>query len=275
MPTIEQNRATWDGYDWGAGGEEWSEKWGTSAMQWHGVLLPRIRSFLPAPTILDLAPGFGRWSYHLKDWCQRLVLVDLSEKALRGAHERLSKYPQISFFLNDGRSLAMIPDGSVDLVFSFDSLVHVDDHVIEGYVAEIAKKLAPDGVAFVHHSNLGAFPISSRVQGWMFKRCPRVLEALIRSHVFDNVASQWRGASMTAAKMRDYTARHGLACVSQELVTWTSRRALIDCISTFARPASRWARENRVFENPRFMADARTWSELARLYDFREKSRGA
>ena len=32
----------------------------------------------------------------------------------------------ISYFVNDGRSLAMVPERSVDFAFSFDSLVHVD-----------------------------------------------------------------------------------------------------------------------------------------------------
>ena len=30
----------------------------------------------------------------------------------------------MSYHLNDGRSLEMIPDGTIDLIFSFDSLIH-------------------------------------------------------------------------------------------------------------------------------------------------------
>src|SRR5579859_8081721 len=41
--------------------------------------------------------------------------------------------------MNDGTSLAMIEDGTVDLVFSFDSLVHVEADVMDAYLDEIAR----------------------------------------------------------------------------------------------------------------------------------------
>src|SRR6266550_6857049 len=63
-------------YDWKDAGEEWSAPWGTSAAQWFGAILPRVRAFLPAETILEIAPGFGRWTYYLKDYCQELWIVD-------------------------------------------------------------------------------------------------------------------------------------------------------------------------------------------------------
>lgn len=268
MPSVDQNRVAWEGYDWSDGGEEWSNKWGGSRMQWYGTLLPRLRSFLPAATILDLAPGFGRWSYFLKDWAEHLVLVDMSEKAIRGAHERLASFPNVSFHLNDGNSLAMIEDRSVDLVFSFDSLVHVEADVIEGYVDEIAAKLKPDGVAFIHHSNLAAFRRGAAIQGWMAAKCPSLLKLLVQSRLVDNIATQWRGASMSADKMSRFAAKAGLNVCSQELITWTSRRAVIDCITTLTPKGSRWERPTRRFTNPRFMRDADTWSSLAHLYDY-------
>jgi hypothetical protein len=47
-------------YDWKEAGEEWSQPWGSSAAQWTGTIFPRIRQCLPAGTILEVAPGFGR-----------------------------------------------------------------------------------------------------------------------------------------------------------------------------------------------------------------------
>jgi len=54
-------------------------------------------------------------------------------------------------------SLAVAADRSIDLVFSFDSLVHAERDVIGGYLNEFARVLADDGVAFIHHSNTGAY----------------------------------------------------------------------------------------------------------------------
>jgi cyclopropane fatty-acyl-phospholipid synthase-like methyltransferase len=39
-----------------------------------------------------------------------------------------------------------------DFVFSFDSLVHVESDVIENYLTQLAKKLKPNGIGFIHHS---------------------------------------------------------------------------------------------------------------------------
>lgn len=49
-------------YDWKDSGEEWSAPWGNSAAQWFGTILPRTSQCLPAGTILEIAPGFGRWT---------------------------------------------------------------------------------------------------------------------------------------------------------------------------------------------------------------------
>ena len=56
----------------------------------------------------------------------------------------------------DGSSLRGVGDESVDLVFSFDSLVHADAMTMDAYVGECARVLRNDGVAFLDHSNLAA-----------------------------------------------------------------------------------------------------------------------
>ena len=64
MPTIEENCSFFDEtYDWPQAGEEWSKDWGSAHMQWYGCILPRISAFVPTDTILEVAPGYGRWRY--------------------------------------------------------------------------------------------------------------------------------------------------------------------------------------------------------------------
>lgn len=48
-------------------------------------------------------------------------------------------------------------DDSIDLAFSFDSLVHAEQDVLAGYLSVFATKLKPGGTAVLHHSNLGQF----------------------------------------------------------------------------------------------------------------------
>jgi hypothetical protein len=56
-----------------------------------------------------------------------------------------------------------VGDGSIDFAFSFDSLVHVEADALASYVAGLARVLTEKGVAFLHHSNYGAYQGSARV----------------------------------------------------------------------------------------------------------------
>src|SRR3954470_10038970 len=115
MPSLDENRATWTAAgSWTALGDEWSGAWGATELLWQGTLLPRLLSFIPAGTILELAPGYGRWSQYLKDVCDELILVDMAENCIDGCRQRFRDAPNIRYHVNDGKSLAMVPDGSVD-----------------------------------------------------------------------------------------------------------------------------------------------------------------
>jgi SAM-dependent methyltransferase len=260
LPTIDENLQNWStAWDWSRGGEEWSHWWGDTPALWYGAVLPRIHALVPAGTVLEIAPGFGRWTEYLKDLSDRLVLVDLTEKCINHCRERFAEADNITYHVNDGRSLAMIEDRSVDFVYSFDSLVHAEPDVIDGYLEQLATKLRPDGVGFIHHSNAGALKRLSSLT----RRLPgRALHPLVRRGIAVNLPA-WRDVSMTAIRFRQQCGAVGLSCVAQELVSWETGPYLIDCFSTFTLSGSRWDRPSRVLRNPMFVAEAR---RMARLY---------
>jgi ubiquinone/menaquinone biosynthesis C-methylase UbiE len=118
MPTLEWNSQEWDtSYQWSDAGDEWSEVWGGSETQWAATLLPRVRNFLPASTILEIAPGHGRWTQYLVKLCDIYIGIDLAANCIAACQERFKAASHASFFVNDGRSLPMVPDNSVDFVF--------------------------------------------------------------------------------------------------------------------------------------------------------------
>jgi SAM-dependent methyltransferase len=264
MASIDENRAVWNqDHDWSHQGEEWSAPWGGSEAQWRFSLLPRIRAFLPAPTVLEIAPGFGRWTHYLKDACDRLIVVDMSARCIEACQQRFAAASHITYHTNDGKSLAMVPAGSVDFAFSADSLVHAEADALEAYVHELARTLAPDGVAFIHHSNLGAY---RRYFSWT-TRIPRMSRRkylLVRAGVVD--PDHWRALSMSARAFAAFARDAGLQCFGQEIINWGRSRRMIDCFSLVTRPTSRWARPNIVVRNPRFMREARTVSRISALY---------
>ena len=235
-------------YDWKEAGEEWSEPWGASHAQWNGTIFPRIRDCLPAATILEIAPGFGRWTHYLKDYCEQLWAVDKSSECIEACRQRFAAESHVRCCLNDGRSLSMVPDRSVDFVFSFDSFVHPDREIVEGYLRELGAKLKNGGKGFIHHSNFGEYANSPR------ERLPEFLaKPLIKAKILD--WAHHRNPGMTAELFRALCNQNGLHCISQELVNWRGRR-LIDCLSLFVRSDSAPQNATKIIRNPNFMREA-------------------
>ena len=245
MPSVEENVNHWSSYDWSHAGDEWSKVWGGTSFLWYGTLLPRVQSFLPASRILEIAPGFGRITQYLKDQCETLEIVDLTQRCIDACRERFAEDSRLIYHVNDGRSLEMISDGSIDFVFSFDSLVHAEADVLEAYIFELARKMKPDAIGFIHHSNVDGLKDENG-------KLP-----------FENL--HWRAESMSADRFADMCEQAGLEVLSQELVNWGGQ-PLTDSFSVFALPGSRWAPARGRHENPKFMDEALALGRIAELY---------
>ncbi|HVY08723.1 MAG TPA: class I SAM-dependent methyltransferase [Mycobacteriales bacterium] len=268
MGDLDQLRDVFAGtWDWSTGGEEWSTWWGGTPSLWFGGLLPRIHAFVPAGTILEIAPGFGRWSQYLKDMCDQLVLVDLAPKCIEHCQQRFASSTNIEYHVNDGKSLP-VADGSVDFVFSWDSLVHADAEIIDGYVAELHRVLSPNGVAFIHHSNVASIRRSHDLAMRAPKRLLRRLTA--RGVLLDVFA--WRAADVSADGVAKMASRHGLACASQEIFNWEHGRFLTEAISVLTHPASRFARKTERITNHAFRQEARLYASLYAASSFPDAS---
>lgn len=263
MPDVRENRLTWNApSSWSAQGDEWSGPWGGTEQMWHGTLLPRLHAFLPADTILELGPGQGRWTQYLKEAAQRLVLVDLADDCIAACRERFGPDGNISYHVNDGKSLDMVADRSIDLVFSFDSLVHAEADVLEAYLGQLGTKLTPDGVGFIHHSNMGAYRRAARLARMVPGRLRR---PLTMRRLLVNLYA-WRAESTTAELFAALCERAGLVCIAQEKIRWEYGRGLTDAISLFTLPGSRWERPLVTVDNPHLMEEAARLAEIGRLY---------
>ena len=247
MPSLEENLSVWNNrHDWTQEGDEWSTGWGGPEAQWFGTLYPRIHRFIPTGTILEIAPGYGRWTHFLRGYCENLILVDLAERCIEACKKRFASDTNITYHVNDGRSLEMVPDRSIDFVFSFDSLVHAEADVLVGYLNELSRTFKPNGVGFIHHSNLAVYVANGDLHPEVNPNC-------------------WRGRSMSAKLFEEYSAKADLQCISQELTNWECD-LLIDTLSVVTPKGSVWTRPNRVRENHRFMDEMRMIEALSHLY---------
>jgi hypothetical protein len=241
MPDVNWNAAVWNGaYDWSNRGEEWSGPWGGSEAQWFGAIYPRIHRFLPAQSILEIAPGFGRWSRFLLPSCEQYTGVDLSAECVAACRETFSPASHATFFENDGTDLSMVPDASVDFAFSFDSLVHVEMNVIDAYVSQLVPKLREGGAAFLHHSNVKA-TASGR----------------------DDL--HHRGADVSHQLVADVVIASGGKMLVQETLAWTPG-SCIDCISLFSRSCDFNDWKGSFVENAQFMVEANLIREHLKPY---------
>jgi ubiquinone/menaquinone biosynthesis C-methylase UbiE len=261
MPAVAENLRKWSEHNWEHGGHRWSPG-GTAAgtdMMWWRSVRPRIHAHLPAGTLLEIAPGFGRWTGYLLRESQRFFGVDVTERCIDVCRERFADASLARFFVNDGESLPMVPDASIDFAFSLDSLVHVEAPQIRRYAAELARTLTPGGAAFLHHSNLGAYAERSGD-----------IPAYVRER-------HWRARSMSARTFREACRDAGLHCTTQEIINWIGRDAdvdhhrlpgayiaLTDCFSVCTRRRS--PRPTEVYVNTRFVEEWRQLIDLTRLY---------
>jgi hypothetical protein len=232
LPSLEWNRDFWgQGYDWSAAGDEWSEPWGNAAAQWYGTLLARLQGILPAGKVMEIAPGRGRWTQFLIPAAGRYLGIDLNASCVAACEQRFAGQTHARFAVNDGVSLDAAEDGTCDLIFSFDSLVHAEADVLAAYVPQILRKLSPTGIAFIHHSNLAGAQIAPGEH------------------------DHSRAASMSAGLLAEMVRSGGGQILIQELINWRGA-GLIDAISIFGRWNARPGFEPQLLANQDFHRQA-------------------
>jgi ubiquinone/menaquinone biosynthesis C-methylase UbiE len=182
------------------------------ARQWSAIVAPLL-SEIGYHTVVDIAAGRGRNSAKLAEHAQRIICVDINPDNIRYLKERFRNDARFSFILDDGATLADIDDESVDLAYSFDSMVHFDLLVIAAYLEECMRVLRPGGHAFIHHSNFTQNP------GGDFRQNPH-----------------WRNY-MSNSLFVHLSRRAGLSVLSNRAIPWGGIPEL-DGITLLQKPAA-------------------------------------
>jgi SAM-dependent methyltransferase len=96
---------------------------------------------------LDFGCGVGRLSRALGAHVDHVLGLDISASMIASAQERNAAYPNLDFAVHDDVDLRGFEDGSFDVVCSLLVLQHIPSvAMIEGYVVELIRVLAPGGV---------------------------------------------------------------------------------------------------------------------------------
>jgi SAM-dependent methyltransferase len=208
---IEEQRLWNLNSNWTIDGHEWSKSFGTTEELWNNEIFDKIKEFR-GKKILEIAPGFGRITQFLSILAGELIIVDLNPLCIEKTRAKL-KHHVLAYFVNDGKSIPKVRDNSQDLVFSFDSFVHMHANVTEDYVKEIYRVLKPGGQAFIHHS-------------WLYGGSDEST---------NNVAGR---ANMSPEQFKIFVENNNMEIVSQNIIQFEPLNSWngTDCISIFRKP---------------------------------------
>jgi SAM-dependent methyltransferase len=207
---IDEQRKWNDDSMWSDGGHEWSKSFGTTENLWNNYIFDDIKEFR-GKKILEIAPGHGRITQFLSVLASELLVVDLNENCIKKTKEKLGHHV-LGYFLNNGNDLPKIKDNSQDLVFSFDSFVHIHKNVIDDYLNEIYRVLKHGGVGYIHHS-------------WLYDG---------EDLSFLNYAGR---STMNPETFKELVEKHNMSIIKQKSIKFESLGAWdgTDCISIFKK----------------------------------------
>ncbi len=154
LHNLEEQRR-WNQEDlWVDLGNEWNHELGMEYM-WENNLSRFIEPYAKGNS-MEIACGFGRITAEVLERCKEidnLYVSDLNENCVAGCVRRFGK--RISgYYVNDGFTLPMVQDLSMDFVYSYDAFVHMHKDVVFSYIKEIHRILKPGSYCFLHTSDL-------------------------------------------------------------------------------------------------------------------------
>ena len=105
--------------------------------------------FVKDKVVLDIACGEGYGSALFAKTAQKVYGIDIDSNTIKHAK---AKYTQSNIAFLEGSCLNIkLPDNSVDVLVSFETLEHIEEH--NQYITEIKRVLKPNGVLLLSTPN--------------------------------------------------------------------------------------------------------------------------
>jgi ubiquinone/menaquinone biosynthesis C-methylase UbiE len=89
----------------------------------------------------------------LRAHARDLICADIAKEMLAATRERLGD-DRVIYVKLDGISLEPIADGSIDVFFSFDTMVHIEPRDIFNYLTRIPRLMRGKRICVLHHTNV-------------------------------------------------------------------------------------------------------------------------
>jgi SAM-dependent methyltransferase len=130
-------------------GDEWGDK--RSVREFVAdFILPHLA---PGAIAVEIGSGGGRIAVKVAPYCRLLIALDTSAEMLGALREAAAPLRNIvPILMPPGNARLPVADSSVDLIYSFDVMVHFDQRTIFRYLYEMVRALKGGGVGVVHHA---------------------------------------------------------------------------------------------------------------------------
>ncbi len=117
---------------------------------WHRYAF--ARRFVAGRRVLDVACGEGYGSALLAASAAQVCGVDISQNAINHAQNQYAAQKNLSFQQGSATELPL-PDHSVDVVVSFETIEHLPQAMQQPMIQEFARVLTPDGLLIISSPN--------------------------------------------------------------------------------------------------------------------------
>jgi len=153
-------------------------------------------------TLLEIGAGAGRMTHRFVELYGRVIALDVSDEMLRLGRRNLAGVGNVEWVLGSGADLAVIPDRSVDDVFSYITLQHVPSTAaVLRYLEEAGRVLRPGGRGALQVRHPGPLP-------WAVDLAGHLVHAAKGRRVW---SAEWRGTRIPAHRLLQAASRSG-AC---------------------------------------------------------------
>ena len=135
--------------------------------------------------VLDIASGEGYGAALISQTARSVVGVEIDEASVQHATRAYTR-PNLSFLKGDARAIPL-PDASVDVVVSFETLEHFFEHA--AFMAEVRRVLRADGRLIISSPDRDVYsPLGGRVNPFHVNELSRAEFAALLHRQFAHVA---------------------------------------------------------------------------------------
>jgi SAM-dependent methyltransferase len=171
---------------------------------------------------LEIGCGIGRMTRRFAQEFDEVLGIDISEEMV--ARAQSFGVPRARFEVCSGGDLQIVPDASVDFVFSYIVFQHIPKReIILGYVEEIGRVLRPGGIFRFHVNGLPYARVGGTLLEGYISRSPKLRRVGLRALPFVRRVrpGTWMGHPVSVSDVRS-AARRGDLRLTEVTGRWTA-----------------------------------------------------